>query len=234
MREPAQQALQQAHLNRLRSVSRYSGVVFTGHEHLGAEILRSFVIDLLVNAGLSKLPQTLPYASLSSLFKGRKALLNQIETSLGPIADQPGVAAPAVALVGQGGVGKSRLAIEWAWRQLGRHSALLFVVADSPEAIERNLAGLCGERGLDLPEKALTDSRPRACQKKTSKLNSPPSPRKTEFPAHPKPRLITSQSLATPRANSHNSSRCHPPPVFTPVRSAVAKTLHQGWIQPHL
>jgi hypothetical protein len=61
MREPAQQALQQAHLNRLRSVSRYSGVVFTGHEHLGAEILRSFVIDLLVNAGLSKLPQTLPF-----------------------------------------------------------------------------------------------------------------------------------------------------------------------------
>jgi hypothetical protein len=62
-----------------------------------------------------------------------------------------------VALVGQGGVGKSRLAIERAWRQLGRHSALLFVVADSPEAIERNLAGLCGERGLDLPEKALTE-----------------------------------------------------------------------------
>jgi hypothetical protein len=54
-------------------------------------------------------------------------------------------------------VGKSRLAIERAWRQLGRHSALLFVVADSPEAIERNLAGLCGERGLDLPEKALTE-----------------------------------------------------------------------------
>jgi hypothetical protein len=76
MQEPAQQALQQAHLNRLRSVSRYSGVVFTGHEHLAAEMLRSFVLDLLVNAGLSKRPQTLPYASLGSLFKGRKALLN--------------------------------------------------------------------------------------------------------------------------------------------------------------
>jgi hypothetical protein len=65
-------------------------------------MLRSFVLDLLVNAGLSKRPQTLPYASLGSLFKGRKALLNQIETRLGPIAEQPGVAAPAVALVGQG------------------------------------------------------------------------------------------------------------------------------------
>jgi hypothetical protein len=62
-----------------------------------------------------------------------------------------------VALVGQGGVGKSRLAIEQAWRQLGRHCALLFVQADSPAALERNLAGLCGEQGLDLSEKALTE-----------------------------------------------------------------------------
>ena len=118
--EPAQQALQQAHLNRLRSVSCYPGVVFTGHEHLAAEVLRSFVLDLLLNAGLSKRPQTLPYASLGSLFKGRQALLNEIETSLGPIAEQAGAAAAAVvALVGQGGVAKLRLAIERAWRQLG-------------------------------------------------------------------------------------------------------------------
>jgi hypothetical protein len=49
------------------------------------------------------------------------------------------------------------LAIEQAWCQLGRHCAVLFVLADSPAAIERNLAGLCGERGLDLSEKALTE-----------------------------------------------------------------------------
>ena len=109
LQEPAQQALQQAHLNRLTSVARYPGVVFTGHEHLAAEVLRSFVLNLLVKAGLSKRPQTLPYASLGSLFKGRQALLNEIEARLGPIAEQAGVAAPVVALVGQGGVGKSRL-----------------------------------------------------------------------------------------------------------------------------
>ena len=157
LQEPAQQALQQAHLNRLRSVARHPGVFFTGHEHLAAEVLRSFVLNLLVNAGLSKRPQTLPYASLGSLFKGRQALLNEIETRLGPIAEQAGVVAPVVALVGQGGVGKSRLAIERAWRELGHHRAVLFVLADSPEAIERNLAGLCSERGLDLSEKALTE-----------------------------------------------------------------------------
>ncbi|GDX74491.1 hypothetical protein LBMAG40_11480 [Cyanobium sp.] len=157
LQDPAQQALQQAHLDRLKSVERYPGEPFTGHEHLAAMVLRSFVLDLLVNAGLSRRPQTLPYASLGSLFKGRQVLLNDIETRLGPIAEHAGVASPVVALVGQGGVGKSRLAIEQAWRQLGRHCALLFVQADSPAALERNLAGLCGEQGLDLSEKALTE-----------------------------------------------------------------------------
>ena len=157
LQDPAQQALQQAHLDRLKSVERYPGEPFRGHEHLAAEVLRSFVLDLLVNAGLSRRPQTLPYASLGSLFKGRQVLLNEIETRLGAIFDHGGVAAPVVALVGQGGVGKSRLAIEQAWRQLGRHCAVLFVQADSPAALERNLAGLCGARGLDLSEKALTE-----------------------------------------------------------------------------
>jgi hypothetical protein len=157
LQDPAQQALQQAHLVRLKSVERYPGVAFRGHDHLATEVLRSFVLDLLVSAGLSRRPQTLPYASLGSLFKGRQVLLNEIETRLGPIVEHAGVAAPVVALVGQGGVGKSRLAIEQAWRQLGRHCAVLFVLADSPAAIERNLAGLCGERGLDLSEKALTE-----------------------------------------------------------------------------
>ena len=157
LQDPAQQALQQAHLDRLKSVERYPGEPFRGHDHLAAEVLRSFVLDLLVSAGLSRRPQTLPYASLGSMFKGRQVLLNDIETRLGPIAEHAGVAAPVVALVGQGGVGKSRLAIEQAWRQLGRHCALLFVQADSPAALERNLAGLCGARGLDLSEKALTE-----------------------------------------------------------------------------
>ncbi len=157
LQDPAQQALQQAHLDRLKSVERYPGEPFRGHDHLAAEVLRSFVLDLLVNAGLSRRPQTLPYASLGSLFKGRQVLLNAIETRLGPIAEHAGVAAPVLALVGQGGVGKSRLAIEQAWRQLGRHCAVLFVQADSPAALERNLAGLCGARGLDLSEKDLTE-----------------------------------------------------------------------------
>lgn len=89
-------------------------MAFRGHDLLATEVLRSFVLDLLVSAGLSRRPQTLPYASIGSLFKGRQVLLNEIETRLGPIAEHAGIAAPVMALVGQGGVGKSRLAIEQA------------------------------------------------------------------------------------------------------------------------
>jgi hypothetical protein len=54
-------------------------VVFRGREHLVAEVLRSFVLELLVNPGLSRRPQTLP-----------------IETRLGPIAEHAGVAPPVL------------------------------------------------------------------------------------------------------------------------------------------
>jgi len=56
VRENSQQELQRAHLNRLREVGRYPGTVFTSQEHLGAEVLRSFVLDLLVKGQLSVSP----------------------------------------------------------------------------------------------------------------------------------------------------------------------------------
>jgi hypothetical protein len=40
-------------------------------------------------------------------------------------------------------VGKTRLAVEYAHRHAEEYSALLFVVADSPEALRRNLACPC-------------------------------------------------------------------------------------------
>ena len=99
---------------------------------MAAEVLRSFVVDLLVAAGLTRRPQTLPFASIGPLFKGRSALMEALE-----IAAQP------LALIGPGGVGKTRLAIEHAWRQTGRCNAVLMVSAGSVEALNRNLASLC-------------------------------------------------------------------------------------------
>jgi muconolactone delta-isomerase len=43
-------------------------------------------------------------------------------------------------LHGLGGMGKTRLALEYAWRHAGTYGALLLVDADSPEALQRNLA----------------------------------------------------------------------------------------------
>ncbi|MFN9387082.1 MAG: NB-ARC domain-containing protein, partial [Cyanobacteriota bacterium] len=144
--DPEQQALQFAHLARLRGVARYPGIEFSGQEHLAAEVLRSFVLDLLVAAGLTRRPLTLPFASIGPLFKGRGALMEQLENASRPLA-----------LVGPGGVGKTRLAIEHAWRQIGRRNAVLLVSAGSVEALNRNLAGLCNQAALDLPEQNLTE-----------------------------------------------------------------------------
>jgi hypothetical protein len=144
--DPEQQALQFAHLARLRNDARYPGIEFSGQEHLAAEVLRSFVLDLLVAAGLTRRPLTLPFASIGPLFKGRGALMEQLENASRPLA-----------LVGPGGVGKTRLAIEHAWRQIGRRNAVLLVSAGSVEALNRNLAGLCNQAALDLPEQNLTE-----------------------------------------------------------------------------
>jgi tetratricopeptide (TPR) repeat protein len=144
--DPEQQALQFAHLARLRNVARYPGIEFSGQEHLAAEVLRSFVLDLLVAAGLTRRPLTLPFASIGPLFKGRGVLMEQLEN-----------ATRTMALIGPGGVGKTRLAIEHAWRQIGRRNAVLLVSAGSVEALNRNLAGLCNQAALDLPEQNLTE-----------------------------------------------------------------------------
>ena len=80
--EPEQRSLQRSHLARLRGVARYPILeAFTGNDNLAAEVLRSFVLDLLVAAGLTRRPQTLPFASIGPLFKGRSALMEALETA---------------------------------------------------------------------------------------------------------------------------------------------------------
>jgi hypothetical protein len=53
-----------------------------------------------------------------------------------------------VALHGLGGVGKTQLAIEYAWRHLGGYEAVLWVRADSPATLDASLAGIAGVLGL--------------------------------------------------------------------------------------
>jgi hypothetical protein len=56
------------------------------------------------------------------------------------------------AVHGLGGVGKTRLAVEYGWQRQDDYNALLFVVASSPEDLRRNLAALVGPLVLDLEE----------------------------------------------------------------------------------
>jgi tetratricopeptide (TPR) repeat protein len=82
----------------------------------------------------------LPFVPLNDLFKGRDEDLQSLEASLA----SPTSTATAItqAIHGLGGIGKTRLAIEYAWRSGDRYDARLFVVADSPEALQSGLAGL--------------------------------------------------------------------------------------------
>ena len=96
-------------------------------------------------------PILLPYPSLGTLFKGRAAFIERVRESLTRAADR-GLAVVATALYGLGGIGKTRAAVEYAWAFQETYAALLFVIAETPEALQRDLAALTGERYLNLPE----------------------------------------------------------------------------------
>ena len=145
-------ASQARHLKRLRAINRYPGPAFTSAGNLIAQIFGSAVIKALVKAApmLARQPRNLPFASLGSLFVGREATLDALRAAL--TADK-GVAVAGRALHGLGGIGKTRLAIEYAWGHADDHSALLFVRAEDAAAVNANLAALAGAEVLDLPEK---------------------------------------------------------------------------------
>ena len=79
----------------------------------------SAVIDALVKAAKAaspRQPRNLPLGSFGDLFKGRTKPLKELHAAL--------LDASGVAVVGLGGVGKTRLAIEYAWRNGEDYSAL--------------------------------------------------------------------------------------------------------------
>jgi hypothetical protein len=92
-------------------------------------------------------PRNLPYTSIGRLFKGREHILADLHERLGQNPER------ALVVYGQAGVGKTRLTIEYALRQEAQYTALLSVGAESGEALQRNLAALCGPRVLDLAER---------------------------------------------------------------------------------
>jgi hypothetical protein len=151
----ASRAAQAAHLARLRALKRYPGCEFNSPDDLAKHVLASAILDLLVKAGLTKTPRrpnNLPFASLGSLFKGREEALGKLRKALEAGAGGR-TAIVGRALHGLGGIGKTRLAVEYALQHESEHSARLFVRAETPARLDTSLAALAGPEILDLPEK---------------------------------------------------------------------------------
>ncbi|HPO13060.1 MAG TPA: toll/interleukin-1 receptor domain-containing protein, partial [Candidatus Hydrogenedentes bacterium] len=91
----------------------------------------------------------LPLDTLGDLFKGREGALATLHASL--TQNKTTAVVQKQAIHGLGGIGKTRLAIEYAYRYAREYTALLFVRADAPAAVHANLAALADL--LNLPER---------------------------------------------------------------------------------
>jgi tetratricopeptide (TPR) repeat protein len=100
-------------------------------------------------------PIALPYPSLGNLFKGRDAFLKDLHASLSRGSGRTAITGSA--LYGLGGIGKTRAAVEYAWAHQDDYTALLFVIAETPEALRRNLAALAGPLVLNLAEQHVAE-----------------------------------------------------------------------------
>lgn len=147
---------QQEHIQRLDAIKYYPDPV------ANIEALYDGIIHELITLGLltkqeAHRPILLPYPSLGTLFKGREEFLQQLRVSLKQTTEGRTTALLGKALHGLGGVGKTRLAVEYAWQYRDDYSAVLFVTADAPNNLQKNLAELVGPLILNLPEKEETE-----------------------------------------------------------------------------
>ncbi len=141
------------HLARLQGIDFYPAKPFASADNLVARVFGSAVLDALkkADAGSITKPRNLRFVSIGDLFAGRDEDLAELHTAL------LGAKGAPVALCGLGGVGKTRLAIEYAWSRETIYSALLFVSASDGAALNAGLTGLTALEILDLPEKEARD-----------------------------------------------------------------------------
>jgi hypothetical protein len=139
------EALQAAHLG--RSIRRSA----SNADQLAARTIKALFAIFRRPLPPARRPRNLPFASLGGLFAGRDEDLADLHNAL------LGAKGAPVALCGLGGIGKTRLAIEYAWSREAVYSALLFVSASDGAALNAGLAALTAFEILDLPEKEARD-----------------------------------------------------------------------------
>jgi hypothetical protein len=149
--DDATRASEADHLARLKAINLYPAKLFDSADNLVARIFGSAVLDALKKAGSITKPRNLRFVSIGGLFAGRDEDLADLHTAL------LGAKGAPVALSGLGGVGKTRVAIEYAWSRETIYSALLFVSANDGAALNTGLAGLTAFEVLNLPEKEARD-----------------------------------------------------------------------------
>jgi hypothetical protein len=91
--------------------------------------------------------------SLGRLFKGRNKTVEQLhERFHDNTSSNNDFQIRREVIHGLGGIGKTRLAIEYAWTYADDYNAVMFVVADSREQLRRSLSELTDPTILNLPE----------------------------------------------------------------------------------
>ncbi|MBF9223096.1 tetratricopeptide repeat protein [Hymenobacter ruricola] len=147
---PADRRRQQAYRAWLRHLGKHTEPLTTQ-----AKLVEDVLVQDFPDVPFTR-PTNLPL-SLDDFFQGREEVLEALRGQLraAPTAGTGGVQSSVIvgkALHGLGGVGKTRLAVEYGWRYRTSYAALLLVAADSPADLDRNLAALCGAPVLNLPE----------------------------------------------------------------------------------
>ena len=104
-----------------------------------------------------KKPCNLPLATIGTLFKGREAFLDDLRNRLGVPDGRATAIVNRLAVHGLGGVGKTRAAVEYAWRHTDDYKALLFVSAPTPAELRANLANLVGVLGMSAETASVDD-----------------------------------------------------------------------------
>lgn len=129
------------------------------HEFKEAAIAALVRASVLSQAEATPRPRCSEFSSIGSLFVGRQRAMDDLRASLRQAGTRAtGIVASQV-IHGQGGIGKTRLAIEFGLAHAEEYSALLFVGADTPQSLENNLANLVGPLVLSLPEDAKVDEK---------------------------------------------------------------------------
>jgi tetratricopeptide (TPR) repeat protein len=93
-------------------------------------------------------PCNLPLLSIGPLFKGRETFLDDLRRGLAAPDGRATAIEARQAVYGLGGVGKTRVAIEYAWRYARDYTALLFIFAPTAAEVRANLANLAGVLGV--------------------------------------------------------------------------------------